>query len=158
MVLGIILGGLLGGPLVIRIAGARLWTTIVRWHHLVPVDGKVTGTVGDEPGSSSDSPAIYPVVQFTTSTGEQREFRSDIGSGSSSTYKVGMTLPVLYDPENIKPPVIDSWATIWLRDVVVLFLGLILFAFGIFTSYLCCKRISNWVAGDCRKEDRAKNQ
>ena len=88
---------------------------------------------------SQPSTAYYPILRFTTESGEVKEFRSSFGKlGDSSPYAIGTTIPVLYDLDGILPPVIDSWFAVWGVDLICLlagpiFLGgaaIVYFAFG----------------------------
>jgi hypothetical protein len=69
-----------------------------------------------------------------------REFVSETGKvGSESPYHALTKLPVLYDPEGILPPQIDSWFELWGIQLILitlvgpLFIGggaLVYLAFG----------------------------
>ena len=88
---------------------------------------------------SQPSHSYFPVLRFTTEAGETRVFLSATGKlGNTSPYSFGMTLPVLYDLEDIIPPTLDNWADIWLGHLLTflggpIFLGgaaLVYYAFG----------------------------
>jgi hypothetical protein len=85
---------------------------------------------------SGDDSVYTPVVHFKTAPGKVKTFRSPLSVGSSSTYKVGTTLPVLYDPDDVIPPMIDSWATIWGVHIGFLFGGLFGFESAAFLYWM----------------------
>ena len=94
----------------------------------------VPATLGT-PDSSDDS--VYtPVVRFKTASGKVQTFTSAVSVGSSSRYKVRTTIPVLYDPDDVIPPRIDSWATIWGVHIVFLFGGLVGFGLAAFVYWV----------------------
>ncbi len=51
-----------------------------------------------EQSGSFDSRTYYPRVRYTTNTGQQVEFRGDVG-GKPSPYHVGQTVALLYHPD-----------------------------------------------------------
>jgi hypothetical protein len=72
--------------------------------------------------------AYQPIVRFTTESGEVREFRSPAGKiGRSPMYRIGATLPVLYDPDEVLPPTIDSWFALWGGHLTCILVGPIFF-------------------------------
>jgi hypothetical protein len=133
------------GLLMILVGVRGLWKTWSRRPFLRSAVGKVVKIEqcraigsGDESVSNPDT-AYYPILQFTTESGKVREFRSPAGQlGNSPPYTLGMTIPVLYDPDDILPPAINSWFALWGGHVVCLLAGPILlggaaiiyFAFG----------------------------
>jgi len=148
--------------LILFFRGIRgLWTTWRRWASLRSAVGEVIGV--EEETVQSDEydveyPVYTPVLRFKTASGEAKTFRpkwsfgpsavryktahgqfeasrSAFGSRRSSPYKVGMTVPVLYDPDGVIPPMIDSWTTIWGASVGGLFGGLVLLGIAAFASY-----------------------
>jgi hypothetical protein len=131
---------------VVILSGLRgLWTTWMRRPFLQSAVGTVIGiekrhAIGSSDGSVSQPDTAYsPILRFTTESGDVREFRSPTGQlGDSSPYTVGMTIPVVYDPDDILPPAINSWFALWGGHVICLlagpiFLGgaaIVYFAFG----------------------------
>src|SRR5579863_7750696 len=100
------------GGLVFLYGVRGLWTTWMRRPFLRSAVSKVVAVETQRAiGSTDDSPsqpstAYYPILRFTTESGEVREFRSSAGKlGDSSPYTLGTTIPVLYDPDGILPPV-----------------------------------------------------
>jgi hypothetical protein len=69
---------------------------------------------------------FFPVVGFDHQNGKPVSFTSSVGNtGFSSHYKVGQHLPVIYDPANAMPPMIDQGLSIWLMPVLMTFFGLV---------------------------------
>jgi hypothetical protein len=58
-----------------------------------------------------------------------RRFHSATSVAPSTPYRVGMTIRVLYDPDDVIPPMIDSWQTIWGGHIAFLFAGLVFLGF-----------------------------
>ncbi|HEV2801934.1 MAG TPA: DUF3592 domain-containing protein [Pyrinomonadaceae bacterium] len=57
---------------------------------------------------------FFPVIRFNTSSGASMTFESESGdTGQTSTYSPGQRLPILYDPENRLPPMIDTRWALW---------------------------------------------
>jgi hypothetical protein len=119
------------GAASIHAGGEGLWITRRRRPFLRSAVGEVIEVQMHYLGvpESGDDSVYTPVVRFKTAPGKVKTFRSALSIGSPSKYKVGMTIPVLYDPDDVIPPMIDSWATIWGVHIVFLFGGL--FGFGL---------------------------
>lgn len=45
-------------------------------------------------------------------------------------YRIGETLPVLYDPDEVMPPAIDSWSSLWGVHLMCLVTGLLFWGGG----------------------------
>jgi hypothetical protein len=102
------------------VAGVRgIWTTWKRRPFLRSADGIIVGiktesVINDDSSSSELQLSYRPILRFTTERGEVQEFVSEMGKiGSESPYRKGDRLPVLYDPDGVLPPRIDSWFTLW---------------------------------------------
>jgi len=145
-VLGLMLIAFPLGGVVVILSGLRgLWATWMRRPFLRSTVGEVVAvekrralSSGDESASQPDT-AFYPILRFTTESGTVREFCSATGQiRDSSPYTLGMTFPVLYDPDDLLPPTIDSWFALWGAHFICLlagpiFLGgaaLVYFTFG----------------------------
>src|SRR5262249_30462061 len=111
------------------LAGIRgLWSQWRRRAFLRSAVGEIISLKRSEVSSSDSSTAAsvyHPVLRFKTASGEVKTFLSPFGTGPSPKYKVGMTIPVLYDPDNVLPPMIDSWFAIWGGHVMLLIAGLV---------------------------------
>ncbi|MGE0574596.1 DUF3592 domain-containing protein [Reyranella sp.] len=77
----------------------------------------------------------YPEIRFRTGSGGDKTFISEIGAGArTARYAIGQKLTVLYDPDGELPPMIDSWAAIWMPNLIRTIAGPI-FIFGALFIY-----------------------
>ncbi len=112
-----------------------VYTPVVRFK---TASGEVkTFTSALSVGSSSKSlkhkvGKTFPGVYTSSSRRSTLSFGS---SSKSSKYKVGMTIPVLYDPDDVLPPMIDSWEIIWGGNISVLVFGLVMLGAAAFMVY-----------------------
>ena len=80
---------------------------------------------------SPGSAGVYcPVVQFTTSTGQQIQFESDFGTMPAS-HRVGQTIAVRYDPANPQAAEVDSATANWFVPGCTIVMGILFFAMGL---------------------------
>jgi hypothetical protein len=115
------------GLLFIGAGVAGLRTTWRRRRFLQSADGIIIGVEVDDT-LSDDGPvdqwAYRPILRYTTSTGETREFVSEVGEiHSKSPYVKGSQLPVLYDPDGVLSPRINSWFALWGSHLVLIAVG-----------------------------------
>jgi hypothetical protein len=122
-----LVGFSIGGATSILAGGEGLWITWRRRPFLQSAVGEVIRVEMHHLGvpDSEDDSVYTPVVRFKTASGKVQTFTSAVSVGSSSRYKVRTTIPVLYDPDDEIPPVIDSWMTIWGCHIVFLVMGLL---------------------------------
>jgi len=82
---------------------------------------------------------FFPVIKFKHLSGEEVVFQSETGDGGeTSKYSVGQRIAVVYDIDNKLPPMINSFAGVWLPVILqtvggIVFAGsalMIYFAFG----------------------------
>lgn len=75
--------------------------------------------------ASRTSPALfeYPVVEFIDNAGRTHRLTSDVGAGKR-LYGIGESVKVLYDPEDRRPPVVDSFLRLWAKPTLFAFAGL----------------------------------
>ena len=99
-----------------------------------------TGTVIKLTSEWTDGGArvYYPVVAFTTASGEAVEFRSNIGS-STPSYELGARLSVRYEPARPSSAGINSPLTLWFGFGVVFSLGLAFLAMGSGALYMAVR-------------------
>jgi hypothetical protein len=82
----------------------------------------------------------FPEIKFRPERGAGQTFTSEIGAGArSARYAVGQKIAVLYDPDGEIPPMINSWAGIWVPHLIHAIAGPI-FIFGALLIY--------WAFGD----------
>jgi hypothetical protein len=74
----------------------------------------------------------HPVVRFPLPSGGTREFRSEYGSSGADfvALEVGHEIDVLYDPQEVVPPVIAAWWPMWSLPVVYALFGPMTLAFA----------------------------
>lgn len=87
---------------------------------LLKEGGTASGTVVSL--QSSAKGASYPVIRFQAEGGEVIEERGKVGS-SPPEFKVGDTVPIVYEKTNPKNWTINSWLNLY-------FLPVMFFAFG----------------------------
>jgi len=94
------------------------------------IDG--TGTVVEVlQRRTGDDINYYPRIEFQTQTGETFQFESNTG-GSSTSYRVGDQVPILYNPQMPQDATINSWYEIWFPPIAVTILSLSGLAPGMF--------------------------
>jgi hypothetical protein len=116
---------------VMILAGVQgLWTTWRRRPFLRSAVGTIVAIETRHVPSRTDTywtgpyTAYQPIVRFRTESGEVKEFRSAAGKlGRSPMYRIGTTLPVLYDPDEVLPPTLDSWFALWGGHLACIVLG-----------------------------------
>ncbi|MFI0821054.1 DUF3592 domain-containing protein [Streptomyces sp. NPDC021098] len=79
--------------------------------------------------SSSNGPAAYPVVEFTSADGTPRTFRSSMGSNPPS-YERGERVEVLYQADSPDDARINGFASLWLLPLIFGGLGLLFAGVG----------------------------
>jgi hypothetical protein len=79
--------------------------------------------------SSDPSVVFYPIVRFSPATGQQRTFRSPVGS-SPPAYAVGESVSILYDRTNPDDARIDSFWFLWLLPTITGGIGIVFFLVG----------------------------
>jgi hypothetical protein len=132
----------LAGIILIQLSLRRLWTNFTRWPFLFRAEAEIIKVIRKDAIRSADDHsgpryAFYPVLRFQTAFGEFREFQSESGQGGDqSPYQIGSKLPVLYDPDNLMPPVIYSWGALWFIELVMILGGLLFCGAGA-TIYFC---------------------
>ncbi|MBW4560130.1 MAG: DUF3592 domain-containing protein [Mojavia pulchra JT2-VF2] len=90
----------------------------------IPAQGTIINLVQrsstDSKGRSSS--VYYPVVKFSTQSGETKVFESDTGSNPPGFTK-GQQVEVLYSPQKPDSAKINSWSYLWLLPVIFTGLG-----------------------------------
>ncbi|WP_445638238.1 DUF3592 domain-containing protein [Nostoc sp. DSM 114161] len=64
----------------------------------------------------------YPVVQYTTRSGESTVFESNTGANPPQFTK-GQQVKILYIPDKPDSATIDSWVSLWLSTLILTGLG-----------------------------------
>jgi hypothetical protein len=87
----------------------------------VTTQGTVIDLIRRTSGSSRSS-VYYPMIQFTTSSGDRIIFEANSGS-SQPAFKKDQQVEVLYNPQQPNSAVINSWAELWLLPVICTAMG-----------------------------------
>lgn len=114
----LMLFALAGAALLVN-AALELLRVMRRKHALVKATGVVREVVkewhvGDgsqkkSGGLSRRNYRFFPVIEFERANGVKTRFKSSIGdTGAQTRYQVGQQLPVLYDPQDVLEPMIDT--------------------------------------------------
>jgi hypothetical protein len=110
--------------------------------HLMLTQGIVKEYRGERPGSSTSGGFkvyfstkkshrknrlhYFPRVEYLTPSGERHTFESPHGDhGPKRRYRVGQTVPVLFDPEGRIEPVIQDRLGIWFKPLNIGLAGLL---------------------------------
>ncbi|MFF2847118.1 DUF3592 domain-containing protein [Streptomyces sp. NPDC058001] len=78
---------------------------------------------------ASDKPAAYPVVEFTSTDGTPRTFRSSTGSNPPA-YEEGERVEVLYRADSPEDARINGFASLWLLPLIFGGIGLVIAGIG----------------------------
>jgi len=96
----------------------------------VETDGSVINIIHSR--SSDSVNAMYtPEVSFTDASGQTITFTSNISS-SSSSYKIGDKVSVLYDKNNSRSARINTFFQLWFATIIMSVVGVIFFIIGLF--------------------------
>ncbi len=68
--------------------------------------------------STKSSNSYYPLVKFTTRTGETVVFESKVGS-SSPEYTKGERVEILYHPQKPNAAMINTWIHLWFFPMIL---------------------------------------
>jgi hypothetical protein len=101
-------------------------------HNFVQSASHAQGTVTkmvEKPGHDSGT-VYYPVYTFQDSRGKQHEIYSSGGSYPPA-YKVGDTVPVLYQPDKPENAEIDDFLNVWFFTAMLAGFGLVDLVFGL---------------------------
>lgn len=80
--------------------------------------------------SASNNYTYTPLVQFTANDGQSYTFMSKVGEGGRSSFQKGENVKVLYDKNNPKSAVIDSFIQRWLLEIVLFGFALVFIVIG----------------------------
>lgn len=101
-------------------------------HKLISAAQKTTGTVVDfERRSSKGGHSDYPVIEFTTATGEIRRFTTS-GAGD---FAKGETVEVLYQPADPANAKVNVFVEMWLGSLALGGFGLLCLGAGFANLY-----------------------
>jgi len=107
------------------LAGA--WHFYSSTRHLIATSQKAQGTVvGFERRSSKRGHSDYPVIEFTTASGENRRFTTS-GAGD---YAKGETVDVLYNADDPVEARVNAFIELWLGSLALGAFGLLCLGCG----------------------------
>jgi len=87
----------------------------------------------------------YPVVRFYTADERRVQFEASQSAGDPSRWQIGDPVGVLYDPDNPKDAILDTWVSRWGAASILPLLGLFIFLMclaGVIQSHLGRKRLT----------------
>lgn len=117
------------GVVFLIISVRELLRRIVRCRSFVRTEGLIVGMQNRTlrvKGRGRTKPTVmhFPEIRFTKPDGESVTFTSEMGdSGPVSRYARGERIKIVYDPEGAVPPMIDSWAGMWLPNLMGVLAG-----------------------------------
>ena len=105
-----------------------------------------SSTDTDSSGNRSTSTNYRPVVNFTTSDGQDITFASSVAS-NPSPYEVGDKVTVLYNPLRPHDAKIKSFVQLWIGTLIVGGLGILFTLIGLLISFFVMKsfRLKKWL-------------
>jgi hypothetical protein len=82
---------------------------------------------------------FHPVVQFVTAREQVVRFQASEGHEKRSTYQVGDTVRIVYDPANPRDARLDTWFSRWGDPLIPVALGLFMVVLGavIYFFFIC---------------------
>src|SRR5215475_2051680 len=84
----------------------------------------------------------FPVIKFTSQTGESVTFTSETGdTGPVSGYAQGQFLAILYDPKGELGPMLATWSGVWLPNLMGVVAGIIFLLAGLLIYWAFWERI-----------------
>ena len=86
----------------------------------------------------------FPVIKFTTQTGESVTFTSETGdTGPRSGYAHGQCLAIFYDPKGKLGPMLATWSGVWLPNLMGMLAGIIFLLSGLLIYWAFWEKIMN---------------
>jgi hypothetical protein len=90
--------------------------------------GSVVGNdylgITDPEDSTRTSWAYYPMVRFTSKSGQELTFTDGVGTYPAE-FEIGDVVEVLYDPDQPQQAKINSWKRIWFAPFWIFGIGLV---------------------------------
>ena len=118
----------LGGAGLLATGVRNLIRRFAARRRLRPAEGKIVRIEKRQEVTDTESNRVreydYPEIRFRAGPAGEITFMSELGAGASlARYTVGQQIGVLYDPDGAIPPMIDSWAGIWLTHLIHTIVG-----------------------------------
>lgn len=141
----------LSSLLLLILFGGELLTRLRRRHCFVRTDGTIvaikTKTMTTRDLTLSPKLMHFPIIEFQRQNGQVVKFTSEVGDlGPETKYKVGQTIPVLYDTEGKIGPTIATWSGIWLPPLMGILSSLV-FLIAVALIYMAFIKTSSPTAG-----------
>jgi Protein of unknown function (DUF3592) len=73
---------------------------------------------------------FHPVVQFVTAGEQVVRFQASEGTDKRSSYQVGDSVRILYDPANPRDAQLDTWFSRWGDPLIPVAIGLFMVVLG----------------------------
>gem|GEM_PF-6466951 len=84
----------------------------------------------------------FPVIKFKHLSGREVTFKSEIGyGGETPEYRIGQKISVVYDIDDKLPPMINSFACVWLPPIFLALMGLVFIGSGLMIYFAFGARI-----------------
>lgn len=139
----------LSGIIFLIISVRELVRRIARRRYFLRADGLIVGIKTKTLRTTRRGrlrPTImnFPVIRFTTQTGEAVTFTSETGdTGPVSAYAQGQRLAIFYDPNGELTPMLASWSGVWLPNLMGVLAGLIFLLAGLLISWSFWEKIKH---------------
>lgn len=126
---------IIGGPIAILIGLAMGWfgwnqraDTVEFLADSVSTTGTVVELIYEEDSEGDET--YYPVIEFSTQSGESLRHKSRGGS-YPAPYDIGEGVEILYNPANPHEAQINSFTELWLFSYILLGIGALFVLFGV---------------------------
>lgn len=137
----------LSGVIFLIVSVRELVSRISRRRYFLRTDGIIVGTKTKTLRTTRRGrvrPTImhFPVIRFTTQTGEAVTFTSETGdTGPVSGYAQGQRLAIFYDPNGVLAPMLASWSGVWLPNLMGVLAGIVFLLAGLLIYWAFWERI-----------------
>ena len=88
-------------------------------------------TSTDADGFTTTTETYKPEIEFKTETGETVRYTSQISTSNKNTWKIGDTVEIVYDPNNLKNIKIKKTMQLYFLPILLGFFSLILLIIGL---------------------------
>ncbi len=92
---------------------------------------KSQATSTDADGFTTATDTYAPEVEFKTETGKTVRYTSQISTSNKNTWKIGDTVEIVYDPNNLKNIKIKKTMQLYFLPILLGFFSLILLIIGL---------------------------
>jgi len=137
----------LSGVVFLIVSIRELVRRIVRRRYFIRTDGIIVGIRTKtlrttRRGRLKPTIMHFPVIRFSTQTGESMTFTSETGdTGPVSGYAQGQRLAILYDPKGELGPMLATWSGVWLPNLMGVVAGIVFLLSGFLIYWAFGERI-----------------